>query len=94
MVGRRGRSRRMVGRRGRGRCITLSGGAVDIVFVVTGAKVLIEEGSIPAVVCVLLAVCVAEVVDLAAGLWVGVVPVLVRLAAAVEPSVSLRHCDR
>jgi len=68
--------------------------AVDIVLVVTGAKVLIEEGSIPAMVGVLLAVGVAEMVDLTAGLWVGVVPAQVRFASAVEPCVSLRHCDR
>jgi len=87
--------RRVVGRRCRGgRSISFSRGTVDIVLVVTGAKVLIEQGSIPAVVGVLLSVCVAEVVDLTAGLWVCVVPALVRLAPAVEPCVGLRNCDR
>jgi len=86
--------RRVVGRRGRGRSITFSRGAVDVVLVVTGAKVLVEEGSVPAVVGVLLPVRVAEVVDLTTGLWVGVVPPLVWLASAVEPCVRLRHRDR
>jgi len=103
LVVRRCRCRRVVGRRGRSRSITrerlhysitFSRGAVDVVLVVTGAKVLIEEGSIPAVVGVLLPIGVAEVVDLTAGLWVGIVPALVRLATAVKPGVSLRHCDR
>jgi len=67
---------------------------VDVVLVVTGAKVLVEEGSVPAVVGVLLPVRVAEVVDLTTGLWVGVVPPLVWLASAVEPCVRLRHRDR
>ena len=44
--------------------IALSRGAVHVVLVVAGAQVLVEERAVAAVVGVLLAVGVAEVVDL------------------------------
>ena len=47
--------------------VSLPRGAVDIVLVVAGAEVFVEEGSIATVVGVLLAVLVAEVVDLEGG---------------------------
>jgi len=82
---------RMVGRGGLG---GVGGAAVHVVLVVAGAQVLVEDGPVPAVEGVLLPVSMAEVVDLAAGLRVGVVAVRVGHAPAVEAGVGLGHGDR
>jgi len=67
--------------------------AVNVVLVVAGAEVLVEDGSISALKGVLLTVRVAEVVDLAACFGVRVVTVRVGNSPAVEPCVGLGHAD-
>lgn len=48
---------------GKGGVVNL-GSAVDAALVVTGAQVFVEDGAVPALKCVLLAVSVTEMVDL------------------------------
>jgi len=69
--------------------VTFSRHAVDCGLMVTGAQVLIKCRAVAAVECVLLAILVTEVIDLASCLGVSVVPVGV-FPTAVKCCVSLR----
>lgn len=65
----------------------------DIVLVVAGSQILIENGAVPAVKCVLLAVLMAEMVDLTVSLRVGIMPSRIGNGSTVEAGVSLGHGD-
>lgn len=89
-IGSRDMSRGVVwGGSGGGSGVTFSRHAVDCGLMVTGAQVLIKCRAVAAVECVLLAILVTEVIDLASCLGVSVVPVGV-FPTAVKCCVSLR----
>merc|ERR1711881_696221 len=81
--------------RGGGGLVSITSHAVHAALVVAGPEILIEGSPVAAVECVLLAILVAEVINLTAGLRVSVMPARVA-ATAVEASVSLvdRHRQR
>jgi hypothetical protein len=66
---------------------------VDVVLVVAGAEVLVEDGPIAAVKNILFPVLMAEVVNLTVGLWVCVMSAWVWLGPAVKIGVGLGHRD-
>jgi len=88
VVGCRGRMVRL----GKGGVVNLSS-AVDAVLVVTCAQVFVEDGAVPALKSVLLAVGVTEMVDLASSLRISIMSVWVWHTSAVKLAVSLGYSD-
>lgn len=82
---------RMV-RLGKGGVVNL-GSAVDAALVVTCAQVFVEDGAVPALKSVLLAVGVTEMVDLTSGLRISIMSAWVWHTSAVKFAVALGNSD-
>jgi hypothetical protein len=65
--------------------------AVHVVLVVTGAQVLIEDGSVPTLECILLPIRMTEIVDLTTGLRISIMFVRVGNTSTVKLAVPLGH---
>jgi len=79
--------------RGRFGSVPFTGSTLHTILEITSADILVEDCAVSTLESVLLAILMAEVVNLTACLSICVVPAGVWLAAAVKIGVGLRHGD-